>query len=1026
MKKISILFTAFALLLSMTGCVKETPAQPEKKTLTFNFSCGDETKAYQHNKYFTSTEKINVTSFLTEDGTSTKDVTDDLKITNTNGKSSGYSTKDFNWPCDFCFVWAPSNTPTIDANKRFSYNVKGGASEQQDVLVAYYEDQDYPENGSFNVTMHHALAKISFAVIVDKPRDEKGNYVNGVTDPYTNYTVKSIHIANDGQALLDEGIYQFGRGWVSTSASGETYHHSASITNGSVNSTSETLVNGSFPGGEASGQNTNGDYLMILPQTLDNLSVSVVYSAKYTDGNTYTRNIGLSNKTGNAVTFEEDKEYVFKGDRKLVIPSMYTFKEQTTDPNIIDGTPEWYGGDDNILDIYLTFTERETSVHGNNGNDMYVDAQHTLTDYEIDMIAKQLQVSKEFFLNSIQCNNGEGDGFIRYAAAVGADFDYNCRITAYEGGWTFGNWFDANSEVATWGTTEAKLYSQFNPLTLQYDLGAFKENGTGINQTNPGEYMYRNAWVNESAKKSFIIRWHVTKLNSYLTLKNVKLYKGNTQVTSTTIGVGSSDRVRAIATFSDNSTRDVTDECTWTTSNASNAIVEYGRITGVTVNTNATITATLNGKSASLTANVSSGIQLDQLNLRDEMESTNGSVAKGKTIKVIAEARYNRYPLDELVNDVTTQCRWWSDDPSIVKVSPLGVVTGVSEGHTKVWAEYSEGNAKISNFFGVNCTVKKLNSVNLKMKVSGTESTSVKYNATGQMEVTAVFNNAGETINEDVTKGCTYTVADESILTIDANGKVTPHAVGTTTVTASYTFDGVTKSSAQLQINVTGKQLSYLSVEPSWQKIYLGLSGNVTVTGHYQDTSNWQSTEEDVTSNCTFTYSKPNVVSVDKNGKITTKAYDEVVVTASLGGQTTNFTIHVSRYTLGSATTNLWDGCKVVLHNQDAGSSYTYVYDNNGSLSAKSSFDASCIFEYKDGYLVSLASGKKISWSGTSIKYETNPTKKYDFNYKSNKWQITYKYIGATYYLRQYNAAVSTILGNTRGNWTIYQVYDEY
>lgn len=64
-----------------------------------------------------------------------------------------------------------------------------------------------------------------------------------------------------------------------------------------------------------------------------------------------------------------------------------------------------------------------------------------------------------------------------------------------------------------------------------------------------------------------------------------------------TIAVGEITALTATATYSDASTADVTDEATWTTSNAARATVEYGYVTGVAVGSAATITATYSGQS---------------------------------------------------------------------------------------------------------------------------------------------------------------------------------------------------------------------------------------------------------------------------------------------------------------------------------------------------------------------------------------------------------------------------------------------
>jgi hypothetical protein len=143
---------------------------------------------------------------------------------------------------------------------------------------------------------------------------------------------------------------------------------------------------------------------------------------------------------------------------------------------------------------------------------------------------------------------------------------------------------------------------------------------------------------------------------------------------SATIGVNATQQFTATGTFSDNSTKDVTTQSTWTSSNTGTATVgaATGLATGVAGGT-VTITATDGAIKGTAQLTVSSGPTLKSIAVTP---STANIAVKG-TQQFTATGTFS----DNSTKDVTTQSTWTSSNTEVATVgSGTGLATGVAAG----------------------------------------------------------------------------------------------------------------------------------------------------------------------------------------------------------------------------------------------------------------------------------------------------------------------------------------------------------
>ncbi|WP_172380975.1 Ig-like domain-containing protein, partial [Vibrio sp. Vb339] len=152
------------------------------------------------------------------------------------------------------------------------------------------------------------------------------------------------------------------------------------------------------------------------------------------------------------------------------------------------------------------------------------------------------------------------------------------------------------------------------------------------------------------------------------------------QVMPTTVNVarGQTQQLTAIATYSDNTSSDISNSATWTSDDINTATVtSTGLLSGVDIGT-ITVTATKGGTisntvSVNVTAAVITAIQVTPATV---------NVAKGGTQQLTAMATYS----DNSSSDISNSATWTSDDINTATVTSSGLLSAVEVGNTTLTA----------------------------------------------------------------------------------------------------------------------------------------------------------------------------------------------------------------------------------------------------------------------------------------------------------------------------------------------------
>ena len=318
---------------------------------------------------------------------------------------------------------------------------------------------------------------------------------------------------------------------------------------------------------------------------------------------------------------------------------------------------------------------------------------------------------------------------------------------------------------------------------------------------------------------------------------------------SFTLSKGSKDKLNVIA----NPTGSLEGKTVaWSTSNKDVVKVDQsGNIEAVGKGT-ATITATVEGKTASVQVTVNNPLKSISLN------KTELALRKGKTEKL--SVTYNPEDADE--KDVT----WTSSNPAVATVTD-GKIDALKDGTAVITAAVEDKTATCT------VTVKEeplqsisLNKISMELAKTENETLEVTYNP----------------VDTTDDKTVTWTSANTGVATVE-NGVVTGVGVGTTTITAT-----VGNKTATCDITVTSP-LKGIKVNPA----------DVTVLKNQSQTVSVEYLPADTTDDKTITWSIDNskIADIAENGAevtITGKKQGEAVVTAtSANGLTSTCKVEV-------------------------------------------------------------------------------------------------------------------------------------
>ena len=410
--------------------------------------------------------------------------------------------------------------------------------------------------------------------------------------------------------------------------------------------------------------------------------------------------------------------------------------------------------------------------------------------------------------------------------------------------------------------------------TRNLSVRAYYDDNTSDNVTNYAKYSSGNTSIATVSSTGLVTGKAVGKATISVSYgdksdSSVTVNVGAPDVTSISVSPnpvnirrGDTRQLAVTALLSDGTGENVTSKSSYSSANTSIATVSSaGLVTGKAIGTT-TVMTTYKGKSYAVAVNVRAP---DVMSI--SVSPNPVSIRRGDTSQLTATALLS----DGTYENVTSKASYSSANTSIATVNSAGLVTGKAVGATTVTAVYQGKSYTVAVFVGAPDV--------MSISVSPNP-VNIRRGDTSQLTTTASLSDG---TNQNVTSTVSYSSANTSIATVSSGGLVTGKAVGTTTVTATYSG-----KSKQVTVNVRAPDVTSISVSPNPVNIRRGDTRQLAVTALLSD-----GTSETVTGEASYSSGSTTVATVSTGGLVTGKAIGTTIVTATYSGKSKQVTVNV-------------------------------------------------------------------------------------------------------------------------------------
>jgi len=348
------------------------------------------------------------------------------------------------------------------------------------------------------------------------------------------------------------------------------------------------------------------------------------------------------------------------------------------------------------------------------------------------------------------------------------------------------------------------------------------------------------------------------------------------------IGEGETAQLSAVANFVDGTSRDVTAEITWVSSNEAVAVVSATGLVTTTGVGQSNITAKYNDTESSIVpVSVGSTTTPPTEKTISSIQLSPGtvSIAKG------TEAQYNLIAIyeDGTSEDITDLAVWNSSNPDVATMSDNGSVSGVDTGSAVIKGSYLGVDSNESTI--------TINSALLTSIQVSSGSPTVAKGATQQFVATGYFSDG---TTQDLSTQVTWKSSDISVATINTKGAVSAIDLGQTNITAE--FSGVTSNATP--ITVTNAVISSLQISPASNRIAKGVDQKYTAIAIYSD-----GTSQDVSVLANWAASNTTVVAMKGQASVSGMNVGTTKISATyLGASSNQATLEVTTATITTIT----------------------------------------------------------------------------------------------------------------------------
>lgn len=351
------------------------------------------------------------------------------------------------------------------------------------------------------------------------------------------------------------------------------------------------------------------------------------------------------------------------------------------------------------------------------------------------------------------------------------------------------------------------------------------------------------------------------------------------------IVLGTGVQAYATGIFSDNTTQDLTNQVTWSSSDSTVATILSQTADSGWVESKRVGSTQLTASYSGLTG--SSAFEVKEAALTSiEISPTNLSVAAGLTENYHAVGHYS----DSSIQDITSQVVWQSSNATVASID------NSADYHGEMSAD-STGTSTISATFGTisGSTQLTITPAFLRSIALNIDNSSVAAGLKLQFAAAGHYSD-GATV--DLTTQAQWLSSDASIASGEPSGSghFTSHAAGSAVITAS--VNGVLGFH---HLTVTTATLNSIVVDQATPTIALGTQQTFSATGHYSDAST-----QNITNSVTWQSSDDSIATISNReqwrGNADGLAQGVVTITAYLDGQNGSTTLTVSPATIVSIT----------------------------------------------------------------------------------------------------------------------------
>jgi len=308
--------------------------------------------------------------------------------------------------------------------------------------------------------------------------------------------------------------------------------------------------------------------------------------------------------------------------------------------------------------------------------------------------------------------------------------------------------------------------------------------------------------------------------------------------------VGFTSRYTAIGTFSDGTSREISDRATWTSSNpafatVSNAAGARGVVTGLSMGGPIQVSAIYGGVSGSTVITIS-GASLASIEVTPSHPSLPVDLGERFTATGIFSDGSSR--------PITGAVLWTTSDTAVATVSNAaaakGVVTGAAPGTTQVTATYGAiQGSTVLTISGAGFVAIEVTPSDPGLHVDYTQ----PFTATGILS---------DGSSNPITDRVTWTSSNPTFASVSnaatSKGVVTGVSPGMTQITATY--GGIVGSTV---LTISGASLTSIEITPTDPSAPVGFTQSFTATGVFSDGSS-----ADVTGRAVWTTTMPAIATV--------------------------------------------------------------------------------------------------------------------------------------------------------------------